>query len=477
MPLFVDAAHTGLVNVSKDGGGTPRYLPMAFQTSAGLAPSFALRAAGLFLDRQPSFTREAVRVGGNLVPLDLNWHLPLRYYGPGKSIKTLSAARLLNETPPGIDLDRQLVVLAITATAVGDRFNTPFDPILPGAEVLATGISNLLQGTGLVRDSSIRRTDGAVALVFTVFGMLAIGLLPLATATVLYITALTCWLFFTVFAYANGYWFNGVLPIAASVAPVIAVAVIRQGFDWARYRRMARAREALSRFHAPDLAARISDDPDFLSEPRQQNAAILFIDLTGYTSLSEKYGPARAREVLKNFHTVVVEETTKNQGVVLDLMGDGAMIGFGILEESRADAARACRCAFALVKEVEAWLSTTGPGSDIRSVRVGGHFGPVVISRLGHENHQQVAATGDSVNAASRLQDAARQFEVCVVLSRDLIAAAKADEFSPNIPSTRTISLRGRQQPIEIGLWTASEAGTVLSTSRSDLEADLLSPQ
>ncbi|MEP4336796.1 MAG: CHASE2 domain-containing protein, partial [Roseobacter sp.] len=272
LPLFVDAAQTGLVNVSTDGGGTPRYLPMVFQTSAGLSPSFALRAAGLFLDRKPSFTLEAVRVGGNLVPLDLKWHLPLRYYGPGKSIKTLSATQLLSGTQQNVSLDGRLVVLAVTATAVGDRFNTPFDPILPGAEVLATGISNLLQGSGLERDGSIRRTDGAVTLVFTVFGMLAMGLLPLATATVLYIIALVGWLVFTAAAYANGYWFNGILPLAGSIAPVIVAAVMRQGFDLARFRRMARARDALSRFHAPGLAARISDDPEFLKVPRQQNA-------------------------------------------------------------------------------------------------------------------------------------------------------------------------------------------------------------
>ena len=456
---FAAAASVGLVNVATDAGGTPRHIPLLFKTSEGLEPSLGLRALGLYLGEIPTVTAEGIRLPDRVQPLDLGWHLPLNYYGPAGTVRTVSAQELFDGSPAATGVEGRMVLLGVTATGVGDRFSTPFDRILPGVEVLATGVSNLLDGSALIRDGVVRKIDVAAALLITVAGMAAVAFLPLAVASVLFVLTLCGWLAAATLLLGDGYWFSAALPLAASVPAVIGLAIVRQVFDRYQMRRLETAQEALSRFQAPELARRIAEDPLFLLEPSEQDAAVLFVDLAGYTGLSERMGPARTREFLQAFHTIVVNETERHDGLAMSFMGDGAMICFGIPDLGPKDAVNAWQCTFDLVREVGKWMSGTGWGSGVGALRAGVHFGPVVLSRLGHEHQQQITVTGDCVNVASRLMEVAKEHDSLVAMSSDLMDAATREANADlHAPRTETVAIRGRQQAMEVGLWTASEA-------------------
>jgi len=330
---------------------------------------------------------------------------------------------------------------------------------MPGVEVQATGIANLIDGSALLRNGALRLTDVAAALSVTLLGCAAIAFLPLAPAVFSYLILLAGWLVLTMILFGQGQWLNAALPFAASLPPVVALLLLRQVFERLRSQKLARASEALSRFQSPKLASRVAEDPTFLTDPKEQSAAMLFIDLSGYTGLSEALGPVRTRDFLKGFHTVVVDVVSQCDGVVLDFMGDGAMLGFGIPEASKDDPANAARCSFLLEQAVRHWIEDAGMSARISRVRVGAHAGPVVLSRLGHDSQQQIAATGDCVNVASRLLEVAKDHDASVVLSSDLMRAAAAQsgtDFGP--PRQVTVAIRGRQQDMTVGLWQSDES-------------------
>jgi len=460
VPAVVDVASVGLANIVTDSGGTPRHIPLLFMTPDGLQPSFGLRALGVYLDETPRITETGLRFGERTQTLDLGWHLALNYYGPGGTIPTVSATSLLDDDPDAKPaLADRLVVLGVTATAIGDRFSTPFDPVMPGVEVQATGMANLMDGSPLVRDSTTRIVDGAAALAITLLGLAAVVVLPLARASILYLLLLAGWLVVVTVFFVHGQWLNGALPFAASLPPVIGLMIARQISDRYQARRLLRAQEALSRFQSPLLAGRIADDPTFLLTPKEQKAAILFLDLSGYTGLSERLGAVKTRDFLKEFHTLLVNVVVAEDGVVLDFMGDGAMVAFGIPETSRMDPVNAYRCAFFLEQAITAWLEGSGMKGQIGRVRVGAHCGPVVLSRLGHDSQQQIAATGDCVNVASRLLEIAKDHGASVVLSADLINAVEdVTKDRASVPRLETVAIRGRQERVRVGLWKAGEA-------------------
>jgi len=455
-PELAEHAAIGLANIVTDSGGTPRHVPLLFLSPEGLQPSFGLQALGLFQGEPASLTETGIRMKNRVQPLDIGWHLALNYYGPEGTIRTISADSLLEGKP--VDLRNRLVVLGVTATAVGDRFSTPFDPVMPGVEVQATGLANLLDGSPLVRDPTTRLIDSAAALSITVLGLIAVVFLPLAPASVFYIVLLGSWLAVSAFLFGQGHWLNGALPFAASLPPVVGLIITRQLFDRFQSRQLMRAQEALSRFQSPQLAGRIAEDPAFLSEPREQDAVILFVDLSGYTGLSEELGAVRTRDFLKEFHTIVVDVVSEDNGVVLDFMGDGAMLGFGIPDVGAQDPVHAVQCAFNLGKAIGTWLESAGMATTIHSVRVGAHCGNAVLSRLGHDSQQQITATGDCVNVASRLLEVAKDHGASVVISAELLEAcedAGREKIVP--PRLETVSIRGRRQALQVGLWASGD--------------------
>src|SRR5262249_6617841 len=151
-------------------------------------------------------------------------------------------------------------------------------------------------------------------------------------------------------------WLNAVLPLAAMAVPAFVAILARQIIERRYATRAVRAAAALRVFQSPAIAARLADDPAFLSEPRRQQAAVVFIDLSGFTGASERLGAEGTQAMLKAFHTHVEEETTAHDGIVLNFMGDGAMLLFGLGSGGAADADHALAAAFGLSRRVGAWI-------------------------------------------------------------------------------------------------------------------------
>ena len=450
---FDRVAESGLVNIATDSSGTPRHLPLLFETDRGLQPSFVLRGAALVAGN-PEFSRDRVKIGTATIALDLGYHLPLRFYGPRGTFETLSASDLLSGEPPVQRLKGRIVVVGVTATGIGDKFGTPFDPIMPGVEVLATGIAQLTGGDGLVRDLTIRKIDAAATVLLTLGAVLGILLVPVTAGLALVAAAVGLWTVATVLLFGQGYWLSAVLPLAGVLPSAAAATVLRQISDRRHTREVVRAEAALRQFQSPMLAERIALDPNFLNEPVQRMAAILFVDLAGFTGLSEQLGPIRTREILNQFHTLVANRSIAGGGLVMSFMGDGAMIAFGVLEAQASDAPRAFDTAWALIEDLRAWIDQTSMSGRVRGVRLGGHFGPVVVSRLGHEAHQHITATGDTVNVASRLIEVAKQHGATLALSTEFFEAvgeARARRRQPE--AIRDVEIRGRLQHVNVALW------------------------
>lgn len=451
---FDRLAAVGLVNISADPSGTPRHVPLLFQTDRGIMPSFVLSAAARFKGEAPVFGLDTVRLADSAVKLDLGFHLPLRFYGPRGSFETISASGLLAGTVPKERLQGRIVIVGVTATAIGDTFSTAFDPVTPGVEVLATGIAHLIGGTGLVRDREVRLLDAGVALALATGSVLFIVSAPLGIALGAAIFGLGAWLLATMALFVEGYWLSSALPLASVIPPVVLAMVLRQAWDRRQATDIARSEAALRQFQPPLLADRIARDPGFLREPVQQTVAILFVDLSGFTRLSEQAGLTRTREFLKAFHTLIENEVTAHDGLVISFMGDGAMIAFGIPDPRADDAGRAFSTAWALLRDMSEWTTDDESAIGHPDLRVGVHFGPVIVSRLGHEAHQHITATGDSVNVASRLMEIAKEQGAALAVSAELlVASGDIRKLHREPDSIRTVEIRGRHQRISVALW------------------------
>ncbi|MBE7461853.1 MAG: adenylate/guanylate cyclase domain-containing protein [Planctomycetes bacterium] len=136
----------------------------------------------------------------------------------------------------------------------------------------------------------------------------------------------------------------------------------------------------------------------------QRDLAVLFSDIRDFTTLSEGLTPYDVIHLLNRFFERVEELVARHGGTVNNLMGDGFMALFGFKDSQQA-CARAVRCGLDLVAAAEdlSPYAVRLSGKALR-IGVGIHYGPVVLGALGPRSHTRLAAIGDTVNMASRVE-------------------------------------------------------------------------
>jgi adenylate cyclase len=456
-PRFEDAAALGIVNVATDQSGVPRFIPLFSRAPGRLDAAFPLRTASIALGAEPLIETDDIRLGAHRIPTDTGQRLPLTFYGPAGSIRTFSAADALDGKLPADAVTGKVVVIGATVTGGGDVFPTPFDPILPGVEVMSTAITHLIAGDGMVRDHKVRQADAGIAVILPMLLVALIAWRRSALGFVIIGLTVIVWAMLNLAAFANGYWLSAALPIAAGLPPALIFGAAELWRDRSRARHFADQSARLQRIEAPGLGEWLARDPAFLAEPVRQNASVVFIDLSGFTGLSEAVGPAAVREILSSFFELIDEETRQHGGAITSFMGDGAMMLFGLPAPAADDAARAAACAVRLAERTRLFLAGH-PELRRRKIgfKLGAHCGTIVASRLGSGDRQQITATGDTVNVAQRLMEVAASRGAELALSASLLDAAGPDA-SPlrtgRLTGPFETKLRGRSGGIAIYTW------------------------
>ncbi|WP_456618307.1 MULTISPECIES: CHASE2 domain-containing protein [unclassified Bradyrhizobium] len=454
LPAFADHADVGVVNVATGQSGSPLSVPMLFRTRDKVELSFPLRVASRALDQPLTIAPDHLMLGDRAVPTDTDFALPITYYGPRRTIRTVSAQSIFDGTLDRAAIENRIVVIGASVSGGGDFYPTPFDSLMPGVEVISTAITHLVAGDGIVRDRKVHIADALAAILLP---MLLVGLLAWrrsAFGLVAAAVVMMAWAALNLFAFTHGIWLNAATTLAAAVPPVAVFAGVQLWAGGRRTQYLTAKSRSLAQFQAPAVQEWLARDPDFLAKPVRQNAAIVFIDLSGFTALSERIDPTALRDLLKAFHALIDRAAVDRGGMVTGFLGDGAMILFGLPSAMPDDAARALRCAIDLHRSVERWIASLPPEiGDQVGFKIGAHFGPIVASRLG-ESHQHITATGDTVNVASRLMEVAAQNDARLALSDTLLDAADflGDPDSTLKGPLRT-QVRGRSGTVAVWFW------------------------
>ncbi|MGL9616685.1 adenylate/guanylate cyclase domain-containing protein [Bradyrhizobium sp. U531] len=454
LPAFADHAEVGVVNVATGQSGSPLSVPMLFRTQDKVELSFPLRVAARALDKALTIASDHLMLGNRAVPTDADFALPITYYGPRRTIRTVSAQSIFDGTLDRAAIENRIVVIGASVAGGGDFYPTPFDSLMPGVEVVSTAITHLVAGDGIVRDYRVRIADALAAILLP---MLLVGLLAWRRSALGIVAAaavVMAWAGLNALAFTHGIWLNAATTLAAAVPPVAIFAGVQLWAGGRRTQYLAAKSRSLAQFQAPAVQEWLARDPNFLSKPVRQNAAVVFIDLSGFTGLSERTDPDAIQEVLKAFHALIDRTAVDCGGTITGFLGDGAMILFGLPGAMPDDPARALKCAIDLHRGIERWIASLPPAiGDRLGFKIGAHFGEIVASRLG-ESHQHITATGDTVNVASRLMEVAVQNGARLALSDTLLDAADFHGAPDGVLSGPLLArVRGRSGVVTVWFW------------------------
>ena len=211
-------------------------------------------------------------------------------------------------------------------------------------------------------------------------------------------------------------------------AAALAVFVHRARRLVERQAEAERERANLSRYFSPNQVEELAQSDTPLGTTRQQDVAVLFADLVGFTAVAEILPPAAVIGLLREFHEHMQGAVFAHGGTVDKYVGDAVMATFGTPQPGPSDATHALRCAAAMRAAVAAWSAErTARGAPTLRIGIGAHYGPVVLGDIGGASRLEFAVIGDTVNVASRLERLTRTLDAAIVVSDALIAAARGE--------------------------------------------------
>jgi len=183
-------------------------------------------------------------------------------------------------------------------------------------------------------------------------------------------------------------------------------------------------------------------------EGERKLVTVMFCDMAGFTSLSEKLDPERVYTIIDQVYEILIHKVHEYEGTVNELTGDGIMALFGAPIALEDAPQRAIRSSLAIHREMARLsdrIKHKGEAAPLLKMRIGIHTGPVVVGTVGNDLRVDFKAVGATVNLASRMEGLADPG--CTYVTEDTF---KLSEDLFRFESLGKKQIRGKEEPINV---------------------------
>lgn len=414
---LAQAPHIGAIGFIPDPDGTLRRVPMITRYQGRAYPTLALALVNCCAGKGQLALPDTglVRVG-----FGRDW----------SAYTVVSAADILDQAIDPASVRGRLVLVGSSSLGIGDRVATPLAASRPGLGVHAAMLSDLLdrqEGHAPSRWPGKWLALGWAMLTALLVPLAFPRLSALASVGLLGVSAVA-WIGLAWLASSHAPGFNTIAPLASNLL-LLAVAV---PYQWQLTQRRSRhLLSTLRQYVAPAVVAELlrSDLEDPLL-PRQLDVTTLIADMEGYTAQVEALPIEEAAHLTRDFLDCLTGPVIERQGTLDKYTGDGLVAFFGAPLPLDDHADLALDAARAIVERVRAFSAARERlGHAPLRVRIGIESGPAMAGDFGTSFRSIYTAVGDSVNTASRLEQAARDYPHDIIVGPGTVARARDHHF------------------------------------------------
>ena len=346
-------------------------------------------------------------------------------------------------TRPADEFAGKIVIIGAAASALQDLRTTPIDGLHPGAEILGTAIDNLKNGRQMHHAGPMWPAAIGIALILLLYFAFQRRIDARASGVALVLVTGALLL--------SSYVATGRLLLLPILTPLVAgwtFYVVASLSEYLRERRARREAVTLfSRFVNPEVVKQLIERGGIQGAGQQREVTLLFSDIRGFTSLSEKRRPEEVVTLLNRYFSQQVDVVFHHGGSLDKFIGDCIMALWGAPLDDRDHARRAVACALDMADTLAVFKREFGEGAKDFDVGIGVHSGPAVVGLIGSEKRREYTAIGDTVNLASRIEGLTKDAKRRILVSRDTMEQC-ADAF--DFVSCGTFPVKGRAQPVEL---------------------------
>ena len=486
-PLARAAAGAGSFSVVTDPDGIVRTAGLIQQVGADYYPSLSLATAGVYLKARaikPYLDRSVERMsqsqqdsggydflslflpgGQRLIPVGEAMTTVIQFRGGGGprggAFRYVSAADVLTGRAPAALLKGAVVLIGTTAPGLVDLRATPVNPEFPGVEIHANIIKSILDGHFKARpDTAIAAEAGLILLAGLLLTFALPALAPLQ-AILLGAAALGASIGFNYYLYSER---DLLLDLAMQLIVIVIIFVFNVA--WGYFFEVRKGRALVSRFGeyvAPELVAEMAANPEqYHMDGESRELTVLFVDVRGFTTISEGLTPKALREYINLYLTAMSEDIRDSHRGTLDkYIGDAVMAFWGAPVAFADHASRAV--ATSLLMQASAQRLNDdfiARGWPPLKIGIGLNTGLMHVGDMGSKIRRAYTVMGDAVNLGSRLEGITKVYGVGIAVGAATRAAAPAFAYR----ELDLVRVKGKREPVAI-FEPLAPAGTLDATA------------
>jgi adenylate cyclase len=400
----------------------------------------------------------------------------LRHLGPTHTFPYFSYHQVLNGDPsiaPDAFADQMVLVgfdlrTSPEAGRQRDLFATPFiGPsrlYTPGVELQATLIENALMGQAIV-PVPVWQNTALLALALLLAWPALVYWSPVRSVLVVGavcagVAILSAWLFVS-----HNLWLATATPVLSLGLAFISTGT---GSYWIERRRATQIRSAFEKYVSSDVVGDIVAHPERLTlGGERRELTLLFSDLAGFTSMSEKLSPEAVADVINLYLNEATKIIMSHGGTVDKFIGDAVMAFWGAPLTDPQHALHGTRAAIAMQQMMDRLQPQFKAfGSDELKLRIGLHSGPAVVGNMGSDLRFTYTALGDTVNLAARLEGVNKAYGTRILLTGDT-----ATQLGPEVSLRPVDRVRVKGKDIPVDIFTPCDDPALIDATQHALDA------
>ncbi|KIM07867.1 MAG: hypothetical protein KU38_10380 [Sulfurovum sp. FS08-3] len=455
IPILQNAMQTsGFFNNIPDLGGMITHVPLIMKYDGIIYPSLALEMYRAVMRQQvvkivgDDIAVDHILIGDKKIPTDLAGRLVLNPRGPQKHFRYISAIDIIEDKFDIKDIKDKFVLIGTSAMGLFDIRSIAYDNAIPGVEVHANVIDNILVGDFLHQSADARNYD--LMIIWLVAFLTVLLFAFISSTSVLPFALLIGYGLFELFytlLFDYGMVLNLLFPMAAFILSIVISLMVDYIIS---SRKEQEAKRMLGKKVSPAVMNfLLENSKDDLVKSREVEASVFFSDIRSFTTISEKIGsPDRLISMLNEYMTPMVDSIINHKGTIDKFIGDAIMAYWNAPLQIENYADMALRSAIEQIEMLHKINESITPKYDVTiNIGIGIHTGLVTAGDMGSQGRSDYTVIGDNVNLASRLEGLTKQYGANI-----LITKATYDKLKGNykIRPIDLVEVKGKSQAVEI---------------------------
>lgn len=421
-------------------------------------PSFALQVAriarNIEMKNMVLYSGSKIRLGNDFINTDISGRVIINYRGKERSYNYKSASDVINGKISSDVFHGKIVLVGTSALATYDQKVTPLSGNMPGVEKNANVIENILL------NNFIKKSPGPLEIIYilltgTLFGLIlprtkAVSGAAIAVGLMMSYVLLS----FYLLIYKN-LWISITYPVSNMLVIFIAMTVTKFFFEEKKAKEI---RSMFSSYVSPKIVEQLVNNPEKAKLGGERKVVtVLFSDIAGFTSISEKKFPEEVVDMLNEYFNEMTDIIFKWDGTLDKFIGDEIMAFWGAPSDQPDHAELAVRCAMDMVDSLsrmqQKWIKR---GQDVFDCGIGINTGEVLIGNIGSIGKKMdYTIIGDNVNLAARVEKLTRTYGTKIILTEftknyleKTITSGLLGHFE--LKELETVKVKGKEKEVRI---------------------------